>query len=166
MSSPWSSIRDAILVAGVASALVALFVVGGDSARAATAPPSCPVAATVSICADLVAGRLTAKLIDNDRKLELDGSATNAGSAASPPTTLQVTIGSDALEPENLQGLGVKQTVPLTLVEDIPVDVRGTGRPVTVTLDPDNNVAETTKSNNVARTKAFFPACPIWRCPI
>ena len=160
MNSRRSLIRAAIRVPGLAGAVIALLVASGSFAGAATVPPSCPVNVTVSLCANLVAGRFTAKLIDSGRKLELDGTATNAGSAASPQTTLQVTFGSDPLKPENLQGLAVKQTVPLTLVEDIPVDVRGTSQAVTVTLDPDNDVAETTKSDNAYRTKAFFPALP------
>ena len=160
MSSPQSSTRAALLASGLAGALVALVSVVGSSAGAATAAPSCPVAVTVSLCANLVPGRFIAKVSPDGRKLELDGSATNAGSAGSPATTLQVTIGSDLLTPEPLPALAVKQTVPLQLVEAVPVDVRGTSQPVVVTLDPANAVAETNESDNDYRTKAFFPALP------
>jgi hypothetical protein len=165
MGSPRSSpicaaasllVTRALLVVVCAAAV--LF--AGGAASAAPDPACVGLEFKIPPCADLVPGRLTAQVIEDGRRLRLTTQVSNSGSADAPESMLQVTIGKETLAPEKLAAVHVKGSVPVDLKDAIPKDVRGSGQPVTLTVDSANTVPESEESNNVARTKAFLPALP------
>src|SRR5438093_5740706 len=154
MGSPRSSPICAAASLLVTRALLVLVcaapvLVAGGAASAAP-DPHCVGGLKPALCADLVPGRLTAKVIEDGRRLLLTDDVANNGTADAPETTVQVTIGKETLAPEKLAAVPVKSSVPVTLTEPIPNDLRGSGQAVTLTVDPANTVPELEESNNVA----------------
>jgi CARDB protein len=138
--------------------------VGGSNAASA---PACgaPLSATTDFsataaCPDLAVGRLTATVVDSGRRLALTTQVVNQGTADSPQTTVRAVAGADVLATQVLPALGVKASERVSLTPLIPTDLRGTGRLVTLTVDPADQVPELDEDNNVARSKAFFPLLP------
>ncbi len=135
----------------------ALLLFAGGAASAAP-DPSCLSGLRRPLCPDLRPRRLKATVIEDGRRLQITGEVANEGTADAAQSTMQVTIGKVALPPEPLPAVTLKDPVSLTLKEAIPADLRGTGQPVTLTVDPANDVPELDESNNEAKTKAFLPA--------
>jgi hypothetical protein len=156
MDSPIGAVAS-LLAGGTAS--VALVLAGG-AAHAAPDPSCTGGGDSVPPCPNLVAGPLTATVVDRGRSLQIADAVTNAGSVDSPPTTYQVTLGRLALPEQQLEAVPVK--IPTSIGETVPIpaDLRGTGQAVTLVLDPANAVGELEESDNTANTKVFLPSLP------
>jgi hypothetical protein len=99
-------------------------------------------------------------VVDRGRRLQLSTQVVNQGTADSTETTVQAVVGRDVLDTETLPALVQKGSTPVTLTPLIPSDLRGTGQPVTLTVDPADRVPELDENNNVARSKTYLPPLP------
>jgi CARDB len=155
--SRWRALKGLAAVAGICVAAAGLLP-GGTGHAAST--PACSVGLATTLCPDLSLGRLTATVVDRGRRLELSTRVVNQGTADSTETTVQAVVGHDVVATETLAALAVKDFTPVTLRPLIPTDLRGTGQPATLTVDPAGQVPELNEDNNVARSKAYLPPLP------
>jgi CARDB len=159
--------RTALRVAFVAAMCAAAGAAPvGGSANAASAPAcGAPLSATrdsvaAAPCPDLAVSNFTATVVNRGRQLEFAATVVNQGTADSAQTTVEALAGDEVLAEQALDPLGRNESAQVKLTPLIPVDLRGTSRPVTLKVDPANEVPELDEENNSAGGKAFFPRLP------